>query len=210
MFSEVYWHHAVRAATAMLQRAVWLTRQSAAPETLMRMDDAEFAAWIVGESRGGPAARLVDGLFGPTRQLLKRAATFDAVHHPRIHSLFAGREYSEMVLLSGRLADSLSRHLGIEIPPAMLLIDAPPAAKEVEFRLQVRERSGHAADPPHRWRPLADVSPVVRSLAHEQFDSLVKRVRVFAPAPVASAIAACSDFESLMLDLAGQAGGFPS
>lgn len=88
----------------------------------------------------------------------------------------------------------------------MLLIDAPPAAKEVEFRLQVRERSGHAADPPHRWRPLADVSPVVRSLAHEQFDSLVKRVRVFAPAPVASAIAACSDFESLMLDLAGQAG----
>jgi len=210
MFSEVYWHHAVRAATAMLQRAVWLTRQSAAPETLMRMDDAEFAAWILGESRGGPAARLVDGLFGPTRQLLKRAATFDAVHHPRIHSLFAGREYSEMVLLSGRLADSLSRHLGIEIPPAMLLIDAPPATKEVEFRLQVRERSGHAADPPHRWRPLADVSPVVRSLAHEQFDSLVKRVRVFAPAPVASAIAACSDFESLMLDLAGQAGGSPS
>jgi len=206
MFSEVYWHHAVRAATAMLQRAVWVTRSTIAPETLMRMDDAAFANWLVEASRGGPAAELVDGLFGSTRRLLKRAATFDAAHHPAIHSLFAGRDYAEMAAFSDRLADSLSRHLGIDIAPAMLLIDAPPAAKEVEFRLQVRERGGHSAGAPHRWRPLAEVSPVVRSLAHEQFDSLVKRVRVFAPAQVASAISGWQDFESLMLDLASQAG----
>jgi hypothetical protein len=32
---------------------------------------------------------------------------------------------------------------------------------------------------------------VVRSLAHEQFDDLVKRVRLYAPAAIAAAIAGC-------------------
>jgi len=45
MFSEVYWHHAVRAATAMLQRAVWLVRDRIEPAVLMRADDEEFIGW---------------------------------------------------------------------------------------------------------------------------------------------------------------------
>ena len=39
------------------------------------------------------------------------------------------------------------------------------------------------------WRSLAELSPVVRSLAREQFDNLVKRVRIFAPAETVAAIA---------------------
>ena len=49
---------------------------------------------------------------------------------------------------------------------------------------------------------LADLSPVVRSLAHEQFDNLVKRVRIFAAAADAEAIAACPDLEDLLLEAA--------
>jgi hypothetical protein len=76
----------------------------------------------------------------------------------------------------------------------------------VEFRLQVREREArHSADARPRWRRLEDVSPVVRSLAHEQFDDLVKRVRIFAEPEEAAAIAACSDLETLVLDAAADA-----
>jgi len=42
MFSEVYWHHAVRAATAMLQRAVWLARSALDPAAVVRCDDRGF------------------------------------------------------------------------------------------------------------------------------------------------------------------------
>jgi hypothetical protein len=48
---------------------------------------------------------------------------------------------------------------------------------------------------------------VVRSLAQEQFDDLVKRVRIFAPAEVAAAIAGRPDLEQLVLEAAGRPNG---
>jgi hypothetical protein len=39
------------------------------------------------------------------------------------------------------------------------------------------------------YRPLQEVSPVVRALAGTQFDDYVKRVRLFAPPEVARAMA---------------------
>jgi hypothetical protein len=204
MFSEVYWHHAVRAATAMLQRSVWLVRASIDPVRLTRFDDREFGDWLARTAGGTGAAPLVDGLFGPTRRLVKRAATFDSLHHPQVHRALAGRSYADSVAISGRLAERLSRRLGKAVAADTLLIDAPPAEREVEFRLAVRERTGpRSAAAPHRWRPLAELSPVVRSLAHEQFDNLVKRVRLFAPAESAAAIAECAGLDELILEATG-------
>jgi hypothetical protein len=48
-----------------------------------------------------------------------------------------------------------------------------------------------------RWRRLEDLSPVVRSLAHQQFDDLVKRVRIFADPELAAEIMAVGDLEQL-------------
>lgn len=207
MFSEVYWHHAVRAATGMLQRAVWLVRSRIDPADLVRCDDATFIAWLSAAADGSAAAPLVAGLFGPERRLFKRVATFDAAHQPTIHAALAGRSYPEMVMVSARLAERISRRIGRRIDQDLLLVDAPPAEREVEFRLQIRERSArHAADAPPRWRQLEDISPVVRSLAHEQFDDLVKRVRIFAPPETAAEIAGCEDFETLLLTAIDDAG----
>jgi HD superfamily phosphohydrolase len=203
MFSEVYWHHAVRAATAMLQRAVWLVQGRIDPRLLVRYDDHSFVECIREATTATPAAPLVDGLFGTTRRIFKRAATFDAVHHPDIHRACAGRTYADSVSLSARLAEGLSRRLGFRVDPAILLIDAPPAEREVEFRLQVRtEPAGRARDREPSWRRLEDLSPVVRSLAHEQFDDLVKKVRIFAEPSTAEAIAGCADLEQLVLEAA--------
>jgi len=200
MFSEVYWHHAVRAATGMLQRAIWLIRSRIDPAILVRLDDGGFADWIAATAAGTPAAPLVAGLFGPVRRLPKRVATFDAVGRPDVHAALAGRTYEEMVAVSTRLADLVSRRLGRVVDASTLLVDAPPAEREVEFRLEVRESGGSAVAP--RWRRLEDLSPVVRSLAHEQFDDLVKRVRVFAAPEVSADMAAIDGLEHLLLEAA--------
>jgi HD superfamily phosphohydrolase len=205
MFSEVYWHHAVRAATAMLQRSIWLVRESIEPARLTRFDDREFGDWLLSAARASGAARLVDGLFGPTRRLVKRAGSFDALHHPQIHRALAGRSYADSVAISHRLAERLSRRIGTAIAADTLLIDAPPAEREVEFRLEVRELTeARSATSRYRWRSLAELSPVVRSLAHEQFDNLVKRVRLFAPAESAAAIAECDGLDELILEAAAK------
>jgi len=188
MFSEVYWHHAVRAATAMLQRAVWIARTRIDP-SLTRSDDEGFIRWLRQAATGTEADRMVEGLFGVRRELFKRVATFDALNHPDIHRALAGRTYAEAALISARLAERLSRRCGRSLAPETLIIDAPPAEREVEFRLQVRLRSRDHGAAGEGWRSLAELSPVVRSLAREQFDDLVKRVRIFAPAPVATMIA---------------------
>jgi hypothetical protein len=198
MFSEVYWHHAVRAATAMLQRAVWLVRPAIEPATLVRTDDHGFVAWLTAAAAGTSAAPLVAGLFGPVRRLFKRAGSFDALHAPAVHAALAGRSYPEMARVSARLAETLSARLVRPISADLLIVDAPPAEREIEFRLRVRERGPGGGG----WRNLADVSPVVRSLAHDQFDNLVKRVRVFAAPGDAEAIAGCPDLDGLLLDAA--------
>ena len=64
-----------------------------------------------------------------------------------------------------------------------MLIDAPPVKLEVQFNVDVYSSKANT------YRPLGEVSPVVRTLAREQFDNYVKRVRVFASPPVANAVA---------------------
>jgi hypothetical protein len=200
MFSEVYWHHAVRSATAMLQRAVWILRDAINPAQFVTLDEQGFINALGHIAPGSAAAPLVDGLFGSRRRLFKRVASYDALRNPAIHAGLAGRTYPDKVAIAGRLAAAVSRRSGIDIGVDDLLIDAPPAEREVEFRLTVRE--------PHeggfRWRRFEDLSPVVRSLAHEQFDDLVKRVRLFAPAALAPAFSGCPGLEELILEAIGQ------
>lgn len=203
MFSEVYWHHTVRSATAMLQRAVWIVQDRIQPTVLTRQDDRQCIEWLTAAAAGTAAATHVDGLFGPERRLFKRAATFDALHHPDIHRALAGRSYADTVAVSQRLAERLSKRLGICVAAETLVIDAPPAEREMEFNLQVCQRPGrNSSETPLAWRSLAELSPVVRSLAHEQFDNLVKRVRIFAPGHVASVIADCPSLDRIVLEVA--------
>ena len=199
MFSEVYWHHAVRSATAMLQRAVWILRDSLDTAALVRLDDRGFIDALRTFATGTSAAPLVDGLFGNHRRLFKRVASYDALRAPGLHRGLAGRTYDDKVAIAGRLATALSRRAGISVGIDDLIIDAPPAEREVEFRLTVRE----AGERGFSWRRLEELSPVVRSLAHEQFDDLVKRVRVFASAAIASKIAGCPDLETMILEAIG-------
>jgi HD superfamily phosphohydrolase len=173
MFSEVYWHHAVRSATAMLQRAVFeLRRRSELVQSWIDMDNAAFKSSLLRSSFGTPSQDCTEGIFGPRRSLYKRIAQFDCFSEPQLHRSISSKTYPQLVELSGRLAQAISKQLDLKLAPNDLLIDAPPAQCEVQFDLRVRHKTGE-------YRELFELSPVVQSLATRQFDEMVKRVRVF-------------------------------
>ncbi len=178
MFSEVYWHHAVRSATAMLQRMVFHLGERCRPREWMETSDYAFVAKLHQASVEHQPA-LVDywtGLFGTRRRLFKRVLQFNYAQQPSLYRQLAGASYAALDRLAGLLAEQLSLRTGKPWSPWEVLIDAPPSKLEVQFDLRVRTGSRPAADAmPH----LAEISPVVQTLATEQFDRHVKRVRIF-------------------------------
>jgi len=165
MFSEVYWHHTVRSATAMFQRLYFDLHQTEGRklnEKIRNASDPEAA--VLFRERNSP---LAEALFGPKRFLYKQIAEFSAFDFPELYGQLARRPYAELREIVERLAESLP-----DVESHEILIDAPPMHREIEFRVTIRTAPG-------QFRPLQEVSPVVRALAVEQFDDLVKRVRIF-------------------------------
>jgi uncharacterized protein len=173
MFSEVYWHHAVRSATSMFARAFFELHAGLDLEALFGSTDAEMVARLRQAGRGTVNEPLLEGLFGPKRMLYKRAAEYSHDQADEIYRLIAGRPYAEVVRISNALVERINRERGLMLQPVDLLIDAPPPHREVEFAIDVYSPKQDC------YRPLREVSPVVEALARTQFDDWVKRVRVF-------------------------------
>jgi HD superfamily phosphohydrolase len=184
MFSEVYWHHGVRAATAMLQRAFYLLHGALDLDGLFRMSERGMIAEMERVAGTGPAWELLEGLFGPTRQLYKRVAQYSFLEHPEIYRRLARRPYPWLAACAEHFVGIASTALGRVVAPHEVLFDAPPVEREVHIDVDIY----YAKE--KRYRPLAEVSPVVRTLAEEQFDDYVKRVRVFAHPRIAAELRA--------------------
>ncbi len=191
MFSEVYWHHAVRSATAMLQRAAFEVRDNRElTQSWIGMNESEMIDSLLAASKNKEWAPCIDGLFGPRRELYKRVAQFDFINNPEEHRSLARKPYAEIVELSSRIAGHLQRKTGTAVGPHDVLIDAPSGTLEVQFQLDVRQRDGS-------YRSLGELSPVVHALATKQFDDIVKRVRIFVR-PELRTVAESLDFASLL------------
>jgi HD superfamily phosphohydrolase len=173
MFSEVYWHHAVRGATAMLQRAYHLLWPRLDLASLFALDEPETIAALQRGGQGQPAGELLAGLFGPRRSLYKRLAQYSYFEQPDIYKQLARRPYPWLATCAEAFAAAASRRLARTLEPHEVLFDAPPVGLEVQFQVPVYLAKEN------RYLPLGDVSPVVRSLALQQFDDFVKRVRIF-------------------------------
>lgn len=172
MFSEVYWHHAVRSATAMLQRCVFLLQNRIDLESTLRLIDAQWVSMLRRAAEGSVAEPLAEGLFGSRRRLYKRVAEFNVIEGGDVHRAVARRPYWWLVACAEKIANQLSSRTGIAIHAADVLIDAPPVKLEVDINMDVIARDGVV-------RTLGDVSPVASALAQQQFDNQVKQVRVF-------------------------------
>ena len=174
MFSEVYWHHAVRSATCMLTRSFFELYQRLDLPELFTQGDAEFTRTLCNAGQNTAVAGLLNGLFGSKRRLHKRVCEFGHSQQPELYHALAGRPYVALQELTAQLTAHVSKSLGTPLGPCDLLIDAPPLHREVEFRVDIFSPKENI------YRSLSDVSPVVAALAQTQFDDYVKRVRVFA------------------------------
>ncbi len=192
MFSEVYWHHTVRGATAMLQRAFYLLHGQVDPDRLFRSTDPTMIAELRELAGNGPALDLLDNLFGPTRRLYKRLAQYSYFEEREVYDRMARRPYPWLVACAEQFAQLASARLRRVVAPHEILFDAPPEEREVEFNVEVYFPKQQ------KYRQLVDVSPVVRALAKEQFDDYVKRVRVFAHPRVADDLRGLSDLTALL------------
>ena len=182
MFSEVYWHHAVRSATAMLQRAFYIVHGDLDLDALLRMTEAPLVAALEEAAGGGPARELLAGLFGPTRRLYKRVEQYSFFERRDLYDRLAHRPYAWLVACAENFAAAVSTAVGRIVAPHEVLFDAPPVKREVEFDIEVYFAKQR------QYRALGEVSPMIKSLAREQFDDYVKRVRIFAHSRIAGAL----------------------
>jgi HD superfamily phosphohydrolase len=192
MFSEVYWHHAVRSATAMFQRAFYSLYATLDLDGMFRMTEQPMIDALRATAGESSAGELLDGLFGTTRRLYKRVAQYSLFEQPELYRRLARRPYDWLVHCAERFAAVASSTLGRVVAPHEILFDAPPVKLEVDFQIDVhfpKERL---------YRPLGDVSPVVKTLAKQQFDDYVKRVRVFAHPRVAAELRALGNLSELI------------
>ncbi|HEV7226435.1 MAG TPA: HD domain-containing protein [Pirellulales bacterium] len=192
MFSEVYWHHGVRSATAMLQRAFYLLQGQLDLDALFRLSEARMIEDMERAAGAGPARDLLDGLFGPTRRLYKRLAQYSIFEQRELYDRLTRQPYPWLAACAEQFALLASSALGRVVAPHEILFDAPPVEREVEFDVDVYFIKED------RYRPLGEVSPVVRTLAKEQFDDYVKRVRIFAHPRIAADLRERTDLAALL------------
>jgi uncharacterized protein len=117
MFSEVYWHHGVRAGTAMFQRAFYLLHGSLDMDGLFRMSEQEFITELQRVAGASPAGELLRGLFGPTRRLYKRLAQFGYLEDRELYARLARRPYPWLVACAEQFAALASTALGRVVAP---------------------------------------------------------------------------------------------
>ena len=170
----------------MFQRAFYLWYQQKkeqagpAPEfaaeiaALFELSEFEMVAQLRQECGDSPAGKLLGKLFGPTRKLYKRVASYSFNEDEDLYREIAQKPYSWLVQFSDSLKESLSQQIGGDsVEELSILIDAPPVGLEVQFDVDVFYERENC------YRKLGEVSPVVNTLARRQFDDFVKQVRIF-------------------------------
>ncbi len=205
MFSEVYWHHTVRAASAMVENAIaaFHSRTNIEPDdlldALLTHDDDSFLAWLLDETPAQSATRcLLDGLQPGQRGLFKRIATYSRayveVEKRQAYNRIYHMDRSSLFDLTSRLTARLGSAIGQSLHPASLIIDIPPRDKDVPETIELvyPRVSGQ------RYYPLHELSRVVAGI-HDDFISVVKKIRIFARPDVAAHLRTLDELEDILL-----------
>ncbi|MEZ6096627.1 MAG: HD domain-containing protein [Pirellulaceae bacterium] len=174
MFSEVYWHHTVRSATAMFQRLFFSLHSDLNMARIYSSTESSFASELQRVSVSEPGwLELYISLFGNERKLYKQWGQFSCHSDSDVFSRLARRPFAWLANCSKILANSLAEQLGETVMECEVLIDAPPVGLEVQFEIDVFDSKRE------QFMSLGTLSPVVRALAERQFDDFVKQVRIF-------------------------------
>lgn len=206
MFSEAYWHHTVRSASAMVESALaaFHSRGIYEPDeflsVLLRYDDDRLLEWLRDQTPNGSATRyLTEGMTGNRRRLYKRLATFSRVYseeqkqeaYERIYQMDAPALYS----LIDRLRARLSSLVGRSLHPADIIIDTPPRDKDKLETIEVVYPGASG----QQYYQLHELSRVVAGI-QDDFIMVVKKIRVFVEPQLAGELAGQEDVEELLLE----------
>lgn len=195
MFSEAYWHHTVRAASAMIEAALadHVARVQPEPaeltELLMRSRDDQLLDCVLAEAPlGSVAHRLLSGMCGDQRRLHKRIATYSRVYaepdKQRAYDLLYSLDGEGLDRAVERISSALAQQIDYTPAPGEVLIDTPPRDKDHPETIDVRydDVSGQSSYPLHR------LSRIVAGV-HTDFVHVVKKIRVFVSPSLAQRIA---------------------
>ncbi len=197
MFSEVYWHHAVRSATAMFQRAFYLLHDSLDLERICRIDRAADDRRPARRGRERPGRRFARAASSAhAAQLYKRLAQYSYFEEPHMYRP------------TGPPAIRRACAIAAEAIAATLIGRArrswSPLTKCSSMRRRRSSKSISTSTCISRreriYRRLGEISPVVRTLAQEQFDDYVKRVRIFIHARLAAKARRLPDLKRYLVD----------
>lgn len=172
MFSEVYWHHAVRAATTMFTRAFYELHTELDLVHLFQQNEPQFIETLRQQAAGSSVENLCEGLFGNRRRIHKRLREYSLNQRPDLYHSLRQMSYPDLVQCSNQLADRLRNRYSLSVQDSDVLIDAPPLHREVEFKVDIYDPAIQ------KFSPLKDISPIVASMSNTNFDDCVKRVRV--------------------------------
>lgn len=190
MYREIYWHHAVRAAQAMLKRAAAeaLLSGHVAAAALTAADDDQAAALLRG--CGHPATAELMAALHTERRLYRRvwagtARQSEALPAGEARDLLAALTVTDTwgaQALLAEVAAGYSRRHGVEARPHHLLWDTAGRGKELFFEVPV-------LGGPRRSTADPEVSLLAPSLAHN-FERHAKRLQLLAHPDLAAGLAA--------------------
>jgi HD superfamily phosphohydrolase len=169
MYRNVYWHHAVRAATCMFKRAARdAVRQGAVSmEAVGDLTDDGLMELLLREDRTGLAAAV------RARRLFKRALDLPATEVAESVDSWAADDPD----LVEEVEDALAREVGLE--PGELLLDFPTGSSMLAVDLPLRTRAGGVEQLTDEGRAGQLGLPRV---ADELYRS-ARRLRIFAARP---------------------------
>jgi uncharacterized protein len=137
MYRNVYWHHAVRSATAMYKRVVSTALDSRLLDgaDVARLTDEELMIRLEASSLPEPARTQLSGL--RLRRLQKRAFESPAASLPGDAGEWIASDYP----LTRVVEDRLARELGLAA--GTLLLDYPAKTQMLGLELPMLRRTGH-------------------------------------------------------------------
>lgn len=206
MFSEAYWHHTVRAASAMVESALaaFYSRSSLEPHELLpilltKHDDA-FLEWLLEQSPDNSATTyLLSGMTNWRRNLYKRVLTLSRVYleedKQRAYDMIYQMNTSELYGLNDRLRVTLGIALGVPLHPAALILDTPPRDKDKLDHIELVYPDARG----QRHYSLHQLSRVVAGVQND-FVHVVKKIRLFAEPRLALMLKALPNSEELILE----------
>jgi len=185
MYSEVYWHHTVRSASCMLERA-WedhVVREQPSTNELTSVllsvgDDACLETLFAEAKPRSAAVRYLEGIAGVRRRLYKRLFTWSRTNQDetgqRVYQHLYGLDREMIRQLEARIQQRLGK-LARPMAAHSIVIDVPPRDKDRTPDLDVRQ--DRAIGGKATFTSLVASSAIVKGIS-EDFLNVVKKIRL--------------------------------